>query len=92
MEHPQDLIPLQKVASALDQYHWEVEKDTSGSGKSPNTWETLETRDSMVPHPALLPMSPKELFQPLRARLQKLKQPHQVLPPSMLRNSIPVDI
>ncbi len=28
MGHPRELIPLQKVASSLDQYHWEVEKDT----------------------------------------------------------------
>lgn len=33
MERPRELIPLQKVASSLDQYHWEVEKDTSGSSR-----------------------------------------------------------
>lgn len=42
MERPRELIPLQRAASALDQYHWEVEKDASGnfrkhSGNSGNS-------------------------------------------------------
>lgn len=72
MEQPRELIPLQKVASCLDQYHWEVEKDLlvsfwnhpGNSGNSRITSTTISTpptnfHGQMAPVPAATSKMPE---------------------------------